>query len=105
MTLTDDMTQQTYLEAQAELNAVLRSRVASIEQKRAALDAMEELDRKFIRKTTASLEARTKQFKAFIRQMNEVIASIEGAGSPFKSLKRLKEIVDNANDILNDDSE
>lgn len=105
MTLTDEITQRMYLEAQSELEAVLRSRAASRQQKRAALDAMDELDRKFLRQTTTSLEARTKQFKQFIGEMQSIVEAIENAGSPFKALRRLKEIVDEANDILNDDED
>ena len=100
MKLTDEITQQKYLEAQSVLEAVLRSRVASRDQKRAALDSMDELDRRFLNKTMASLEARTKQFRQFIRQMESIVEEIEGRGSPFEALKRLKGIVDDANNML-----
>lgn len=103
MTLTETITQQTYLDAQSELEAVLRSRTASRQQKRAALDAMDELDRSFLRQTTASLEARTAQFRTFIGRMQDVIEAIESAGSPFAALKRLKKSVDEARELLEED--
>jgi recombinational DNA repair ATPase RecF len=103
MKLTEKLTQQIYLDALSELEAVLRSRTASREQKRAALDAMDDLDRRFIRKTTDSLEARTEQFRKFTKAMAEVVAAIENAGSPFAALKRLKKLVNHANDILHNE--
>jgi recombinational DNA repair ATPase RecF len=102
MTLTEAVTQQKYLDAQSELDAILRSRTASRQQKRAALDALDELDRRFLRRTMSSLESRTQRFREFIEHMQHVVNAIERAGSPLKTLARLKKIVAEAADIMNE---
>jgi len=98
--LTETITRKKYLEAQAELDSVLRSRDATTQQKRAALDAMDELDRQFLRRTTESIAARTAQFKEFTVHLQTVIDTIERAGSPIDTIKRLRALAEEANELL-----
>jgi hypothetical protein len=90
-----------YLSARRALNNIARSRKASATQRKEARAARTKLTREYIAKNIAQVEERTKQFRRFIREMNEAIESI-GKGSPIRALETLTEIAENSRKLIGD---
>lgn len=97
-------TQQTdralYLNAHAQFESILRSRKSTTQQKRAALDAMDDLDRDYLSQAAHNLQQSTAQMQQFITLIEDIVAALEAQQQPLDAIDRLREIIEQANHVL-----
>ena len=97
--LTNAQADATYQEAFAVLHGIVIDPAATAEQVALARDKRDMLTLDFIGQAIASIEERTKKFRDFIDEMNDVIAEF-GSNSLLDGVRRLKSVVDTAGQLI-----
>lgn len=97
--LTNAQADATYQEAFAVLHGIVIDPAATAEQVALAREKRDMLTLDFIGQAIASIEERTKKFRAFIDEMNAVIAEF-GSNSILDGVRRLKSVVDTAGQLI-----
>lgn len=97
--LTNAQADATYQEAFAVLHGIVIDPAATAEQVALAREKRDMLTLDFIGQAIASIEERTKKFRAFIDEMNAVIAEF-GSNSLLDGVRRLKSVVDTAGQLI-----
>jgi hypothetical protein len=101
MMLSDKLSQEAYLNARKALNNVARSIRATKAQREEARKARTRLTLDFIGGNIQEVEARTRQFREFINEMENAIERI-GKYSPIHALETLKNVVEGAHRLIGD---
>ncbi|MGE5714413.1 MAG: hypothetical protein ACM32F_11090, partial [Betaproteobacteria bacterium] len=97
--LTNEQADEIYQQAFAALHSVVIDPAATPEQQALAREKRDLLTLEYIGHAIANIEERTRQFRKFIGEMNTVIAAF-GSGSTIAGIRRLKEIVDAAGELI-----
>lgn len=95
--------QSLYVQAFAELEAVLRDPEVSLAAKREASRAMTELNRNFIEHTRERIEARTPQLREFIALLDGLSDSLRRHRTPEQVLARLNAVLEEARSRIPED--
>jgi hypothetical protein len=97
--LTNAQADATYQQAFAALHSIVIDPAATSEQVALAREKRDLLTLDFIGQAIASVEERTKKFRAFIDEMNAVIAEF-GSSSLLDGVRKLKTVVDTAGVLI-----
>lgn len=97
--LTNEQADATYQQAFAALHSIVIDPAATPEQKALAREKRDLLTLEYIGHAIDSIEERTRKFRTFIGEMNEVIAAF-GSGGTIAGIRRLQQVVDAAGELI-----